>query len=551
MKAQIKITLNIFLISIISTIIIFTCSVYINNNTNINDLKIHKYYIENEINNGSPLTLSLLQGIFASTAQHYKNINDLITVEIWDRPPFVGLSHPIWSIHEYTIYANHDEPSEHIHQIGNYILLFSMDSLLSKPIFVISYEKYGNTNINKFKDSYWIAIFRTPLNSFGDTLLIQLLTILAISFLINSFLFFLLNEFKKNYKNNKSNQLRNDLYDLIHHRILNLLAKLKSSPTNTELFNNIIPYTSEIKKLLEPTILDPINIHSLVNDISQSPVLKENIKYIMTIKIDFAPLGCYAMLFEVMNQLIDNASRDNDTTDIHINILQSGIFKNKILFSVSNNTNVQPKFIKSFLNKTSNSPKGSFRNGIGLYKCNQSLKSLGSILNVLKSSGFLKIFFYLRLSKTPLGIDSKEELIPLFKNNSNIMTQQSKINTEEKPRVLIIEDDTLLWKGWRNSMLDAKITFLKFPSEINSHHFKENECIISDFMFDDMPLNSFDFFTKLESHDYKGLVVICSGSIKMAKTILNDKETGLIDFFVIKDFCSYEQIISKAQLDYQ
>ena len=269
----------------------------------------------------------------------------------------------------------------------------------------------------------------------------------------------------------------------------------------------------------------------------------------MTIKINFAPLGCYAMLFEVMNQLIDNASRDKYTTDIHIDILQSGIFKNKILFSVSNNTNVHPEFIKSFLNKSSNSPEGSFRNGIGLYKCNQSLKSLGSILNVLKNNGFLNIFFCLRISKTPQIIDSREELIPSFINNSNIITLQSKINIEDKPRVLIIEDDTLLWKGWRNSMFDAEITFLKFPNEIRDHHFKENECIVSDFMFDDIPLNNFDFFTKLESYDYKGLVVICSGSIKMAKTILSDKETGFIDFFIIKDFCSYEQLISKAQLE--
>lgn len=490
--------------------------------------------------------------------------NNFFAAEIWDCDDCKESKFPIWQTN-----------ASSISEMRNIVLLKGIlkkinsifiynDWLIVGVSFPIYSYKISNDKVFQQK-KYTLTFYKKALDYkiFNDgTTFFEVFTILNILIFIMVVFFVLIplsilkTKVAKNTAKNIEAKTLENIKNMIEHELVNQ--------------ENILKYPYDLKSSIHAAIhhnnVAQIILRKVrIESIDPTEVLEEVWKNIGNSKI---ALFCYvninnklkfdrSTLYMAFNTIIKNASHESIyTTKINVNITQNLYYKMKklVLIEISNNglpipKDIRGKILYGFTNKEDG-------HGIGLKNLRQILKKTGSNLKLYKQEKTCFSFV----------VRSSEEKFKIIKNyvlKNNPILEDEKKNfkiDKEKPLVIIIEDNELIWNGWEIKMIDANILFFRTPDEFFCHIDEEKmngnkylssiNAIISDFDFG----NGINFINsnliggiENEEEKFNGKIILCTGFNEKIQKEIPKLMRNKIDLFFQKRPISYDEILKMIE----
>ncbi|MBX9838230.1 MAG: hypothetical protein K2X69_07910, partial [Silvanigrellaceae bacterium] len=507
----VKITFLKFTIYQIISALIILLILFINSliYKNINNERFHSGsgYIQHlsRFNYNDDILTRLIEYSVSIFQYEKENLNN-ISIEIWQCEECKKLNHPIWNRVDV--------------EINEYNRIHKIDKIMNNEQFYIANKYLYIANVYKTKNNIFKVVFYKKLLDFFNLPLLETLIILNIVSLIliiitSSFL----NIYKTKIKNKIEYEIKlntiNNIQSLIEHSLNNQLKVLKSKKDFESIINKSIIYNQEALSLLNDSNFKIINPEYLLKNNDTFKNFKLNI----SVSINIYNLIYYINKnFEhIFHVLIHNAIHDSvSAKNVYINIYQKKI-NSKILIDISNDgelidKNIRNKIFKGFTTKQDG-------HGKGLPNLSQMLKKSHGNIELINCD---KTTFRVTL---PYSKDSIINLNTKFSIDYNIqkIDTVNEFISEDKPIVIIIEDEEIFWDEWEEKMIDAKVFFFKDPDDFirnitkerknNKKYLSNIDLIICDFNFGDYNLVESDFFEEIKRDNidnFNGNIVISS-----------------------------------------
>ncbi|KAB8036991.1 GHKL domain-containing protein [Silvanigrella paludirubra] len=492
--------------------------------------------------------------------------NNFFAAEIWDCVQCKDNKFPIWQTN-----------ASSISEIKNVILLEGIlkkvnsifiynNSLIIGVSFPIYSYKIANEKVFQQK-KYTLKFYKKALDYkiFKDgTTFIEVFTILNILVFLSLIFFIMIpisilkTKVAKNTAKKIESKTLENIKNMIEHELVNQENILKYPYDLKSSIHAALHHNNVAQIILRKIRIESINPLDVLEEVWKN-IGNTHIKLSCYINIGHKIKFDRSTLFLAFNTIIKNAVHENVlASKIEVKITQNWFYKLKkiILIEISNDGVKIPKEIRGkILNGFTNKPDG---HGIGLKNLKEILQKNGSKL-FLHNQNITCFSFFVRASEEKYELNQNYILENSIKN----LKEKEKIKfctKSDKPLVVIIEDNELIWHGWEVKMIDANILFFRTPDEffchideekMNGNNYLTNiAAIVSDFDFG----NGVNFINsnliggiENEEEKFNGKIILCSGfNEKIQKDIpIYMKEK--IDLFFQKRPITYNEIMDMIE----
>ncbi len=414
---------------------------------------------------------------------------------------------------------------------------------------VFQQKKYTLTFYKKALD---YKIFNDGTTFFEVFTIMNILIFLIVVFFVLIPLSILKTKVVKNTAKNIESKTLENIKNMIEHELVNQENILKYPYDLKSSINAAIHHNNVAQIILRKVRIENLDPTEVLEEVWKN-IGNSNIELSCIININSKLKFDKSTLYIAFNTIIKNASHESvSATKIQVTISQNWYFKIKkqVLIKISNNGKIIPKNIRGrILFGFTNKKDG---HGIGLKNLRQILRKTGSNLKLYNQDQ--TCFSFVVKTSEEKNIIIKNYILD---NHYILAEEKNNLNFDtEKPLVVIIEDNELIWHGWELQMIDANILFFKTPDDfffqIDEEKMKGNNylsninAIISDFDFG----NGMNFINsnliggiENEEEKFNGKMILCTGfNEKIQKEIpkwMKDK----IDLFFQKRPISYNEIL--------
>ncbi|BBH52123.1 ATP-binding protein [Fluviispira sanaruensis] len=493
-----------------------------------------------KFNNNEDILTRLLE--FSLSIYNYEKSNsNNFSVEIWDCKKCKLSSSPIWSISDVEI--NEDRVK-------------IIKNKLQRNDFFILYNKYlyfANIYETKNKE-YKIIYYKKIIHIFNLPFVFSLIILNLFCIIIWTFFVALpLNIYYNRVQDKLIDKIRvntiHNTINLIKHSLDNQINVLKSSGNKDEIVKRAIHYNYQVAELIDDSRFTSINPKEFIEGISKFSNIDVNIK----ISINTYNLINYInkYLEHAIIVLIDNAIHKSVDAKIIKIIISQKRYNAKIIIDVSNDgipidLNIKDKIFKGYSTKENG-------HGQGLTNLKKMLnRSSAEILLIANNPTTFRILLpCLKYSNFRIQMETQKSRLSKRNKIENLQS------FDNKPLVIMIEDEILFWDDWKNKMTDAQIIFFKNPEsffsysmgkKINNEEFLcKISLIICDFNFGDYNLIESGFFEDIDIYtedNFKGTIVICSSYEKEALRTIPQEYLIKVKAFVPKHPNTYKNLLA-------
>lgn len=491
---------------------------------------------------------------------------NFFAAEIWDCENCESNRFPIWQTNASSIAENAKNNSANINNFLKKIssIFVYNDWLIIKISFPIYSYKIVHDKVFKQK-KYTLKFYKKAIDYkiFKDrTSFFEVFTILNV--LVFALLFFIIiipiNILKRKVAINTARKIESstleNIKNMIEHELVNQENVLKFPVNLNDSIAAALHHNNVAQVILRKVRIENVNPLEVLDEAWKN-IGNTKIKLVCNIDIISKAKFDRSKLFIAFNTILKNAVHDSvNAQNIEVNITQNWFNKVKkvIAIEITNDGKPIPRPIrKKIFSGFSNKSDG---HGIALKNLREILLKNGSFLKLLAKNK-TSFYFLLKASDEKLYIHKS---ITLKNEISEEVLRVKAIDNEEKPLVIIIEDNEFIWNGWQQKMKDAFILFFRNPDEffchideerIHGNHFLSKiSAIISDFDFG----NGVNFINsnliggiENEDEEYKGKIILCTGFNERIQRGIPHHMKDKIDLFFQKRPMSYLEIIEMLE----
>lgn len=488
--------------------------------------------------------------------------DNFFAAEIWDCVKCEGNRFPIWQTNASSIAETKNKNSilfDNLFKKMDSIFIYN-DWLIigiSFPIFSykISNEKVFQQKkytLKFYKKALDYKLFKDRTSFFEVFSILNALVFMSLLFIIIIPLSILKRKVALNTARKIESSTLENIKNMIEHELVNQENILKFSSDLKASMSAALHHNNVAQIILRKVRIENINPVEVLDEVWKN-IGNTNIKLSCNINIKNKARFDRSKLFIAFNTILKNAVHESVAAkNIEVNITQNWFYQIKKLIQIEISNDGKPiprkirgKILAGFTNKKDG-------HGIALKNLKEILKKNGSSLKLL-SQVKTCFSFEIKTSEEVLHICKK---IILQNDVIEEVCKHKQEDTSEKPFIIIIEDNELIWHGWEIKMLDANILFFRNPDEFFCHIDEERmngnyflskiTAIISDFDFG----NGVNFINsnliggiENEEEEFTGKIILCTGFNEKIQKSIPDHMKIKIDLFFQKRPMSFSEII--------
>ncbi|WGL61003.1 ATP-binding protein [Pigmentibacter sp. JX0631] len=487
--------------------------------------------------------------------------NNFFAAEIWDCVKCEGNRFPIWQTNASSIAETKTKNSIFLNDVFkklNSIFIYN-DWLIIGVSFPIYSYKISNDKVFQqkkytlkfYKKALDYKVFKDSTSFFEVFTILNVLVFMLLLFIVILPLSILKRKVAVNTARKIESSTLENIKNMIEHELVNQENVLKFPLDLKASITAALHHNNVAQIILRKVRIENINPLEVLDEVWKN-IGNTNILLTCNINIKNKARFDRSKLFIAFNTILKNAVHSSvQAKNIEVNIVQNWYhnFKKTILVDISNDGLPIPRELRSkILNGFTNKTDG---HGIALKNLKEILKKNGSYLKLLSTSKTC-FSFEIKAAEDKMIIQKKI----LLKNDIIEENIKNKIDElSEKPLVILIEDNELIWHGWKLKMTDAHIIFFRNPDEFFCHIDEERmngnyflskvDAIISDFDFG----NGVNFINsnliggiENEEEKFKGKIILCTGFNEKIQKGIPQFMKLKIDLFFQKRPMSYLEI---------
>lgn len=512
----------------------------------------------------------------SSSINLYESVekNNFFAAEIWECDDCSLTQYPIWQTNASSI----SEIKKTVF-LKNFLKKFSSVFIFNDWLIVgVSFPIYSYKIINDqvfqkktytlifYKKALDFKIFNNHITFFQVFTIIIILIFIFTTFIVVPPISFLKLKIEKNTAKNIESKTLENIKNMIEHELINQENILKYPFDLKSSINAAIHHNNVAQIILRKVRIENINPIEVLEEVWKNI---GNTSIVLTgfININYKLKFDRSTLYIAFNTILKNAVHESiNTTHIHVKISQNLYqkLKNIVIIEISNNGHIIPKIIRNkIFSGFSNKRDG---HGIGLKNLKQILKKTGSNLKLNKND---KTCFSFAVKTADEVFKISQEFTFINSEKDCIIETPISLLDNHKPLVVIIEDNELIWNGWKTKMHDANILFFRNPDEFFFYLDEEKihertilssiKAIICDFDFG----NGINFINsnliggiENEEDNFNGYFILCTGFNEKIKKEIPNWMLNKIDLFFQKRPLEFQEIKamikkSKSTKNYQ
>ncbi len=561
MKFNIFYFIYIYIPSFVISIIIVVINIFFTS-SQLKDYYLSTYgYTEYLMQNNYSLEAYKRLVEVASSINVYERVekSKYFAAEIWECEPCVAGDFPLWHTNTSSLYENVKYIFDYDFRKKYPSMLIYNDYLIISVNFPIYSYKINADKVSKNK-KYTLKFYKKILDY---DFIKHDSTFIEAFFILNFYVYLILlailpipiflfkRKIEQNTARDLASQTLENVKNMIEHELINQENILKYPSDFDTTLQAVLHHNKVAQITLKSILIESLNPLDILQDVWNG-IGNSKIKLTCSISIRNKLRFDKTTLYLIYNTILKNATHDSlGTKKIHVDIKQCSSFRThkRIVFKISNDGIPIEKINREkIFQGYSNKKEG---HGIGLKNLKEILKKSGSDL-ILSKQEKTCFIFELNVSDEKFNLIKSMTIPCLFEKEQPV---PNPLTSENLPWVVVLEDNEMIWRGWKKRMTDAKIFLFKTPDEffyfldeekINERPFLSKvKAIVSDFDFG----NGVNFINsnligglENEEEEFSGKLILCTGFNEKIQENIPVYMREKIDLFFQKKHISYFEL---------